>query len=262
MKMFGKPLLFRSRRWWQGCHTLALQLSVAIWFGFMPESVRAESEGAPVPGLLQSWLQEQVGAQQKQTSSVSADQPVRFEIVLGTLDPRIKLAPCRKTSVYLPSNARLWGKTHVGLRCEQGAVKWNVFWPVTVKVWGSAFVAARNLELGQMLDVHDLKPGEVDLAESTSPVLTRIDDFVGRSVQRRVSQGQALRDSDLKARRWFSAGDPVRLRVTVQGSGFQALSEAKALANGDEGRCVRLKTAQGKIVCAQAVGLNQAEIVL
>lgn len=229
----------------------------AIWW---PAFGHAESQPTSVPAYVHEWLQSQMGAQPKPADV--GQQAVRLEVVLGTLNPRIKLAPCQRVGAYLPSGAKLWGKTHVGLRCEQGAVRWNVFWPVTVKVWGTALVAAGNLNVGQQVSSQDLKMGEVDLAEAHARPLMRAEDVVGRSVQRRVLAGQALRDADLKARRWFSAGDPVRLRVTVPGNRFQAVSEAKALAHGDEGKCVRLRTAQGKIVCAQAVGANLAEIVL
>lgn len=64
----------------------------------------------------------------------------RVEVALGGADPRLKLAPCEKVQTYVPEGSRLWGKSRVGLRCEQGAVRWNVFVPVTVRVWGLSLI--------------------------------------------------------------------------------------------------------------------------
>ena len=51
----------------------------------------------------------------------------RVGVSLGQLDPRMRLAPCDRVKAYLPSGAQLWGRTRVGLRCEQGSVRWNVY---------------------------------------------------------------------------------------------------------------------------------------
>lgn len=207
-------------------------------------------------GLIQELLQSQAPA-----SSEGSGAPTRrIEVVLGELDPRLKLAPCQQVKAYMPQGATLWGKTRVGLRCEQGSVKWNVYWPVTVKVWGQGVVAAAAVEPGQEMAPEDVVLGEVDLAESNSPVLLALSDVLGRSAQRRMAAGQAVRQSDLKARRWFSAGDPVRLQL--KGEGFMAAAEGTALSHGDEGRCARIRTHQGRVVCAQPTAKGLAELTL
>lgn len=212
----------------------------------------------PLAGLVQSWLQQQAPA----TSGATLDpaKPPRVEVTLGQLDPRLKLAPCQKVTAYMPQGFKLWGNSRVGLRCERGSVRWNVFWPVTVKVWGPAVVLANAVQAGQTLAPQDLKMVEVDLAESTSPAVAELSEAVGRTVQRHLQAGQSLREADLRARRWFSAGDPVRLHV--KGPGFMASSEGTALGHGDEGRCTRIRTSQGRVVCAQPVGVGTAELTL
>ena len=186
--------------------------------------------------------------------------PWRVEISLGQLDPRIRLAPCDRVKAYLPGGAQLWGRTRVGLRCEQGQVRWNVYWPVQVKVWGQALVATVPLRPGSILSAADVAQAEVDLAASDSPALVRPSDIVGRTVQRSISPGQSLRQADLRTRRWFAAGDPVRLNV--KGPGFMVAAEGVALAPGDEGRCTRVRTEQGRVVCGQPVGDRLVEVTL
>jgi flagella basal body P-ring formation protein FlgA len=187
-------------------------------------------------------------------------QPWRVEVVLGQLDPRLKLAPCDKVRAYMPEGVQMWGKTRVGLRCEQGPVRWNVFWPVTVKVWGQALVAATPLRPGTPIAASDLRVAEVDLAERSAAAIVRAADVVGRSVVRALEPGQALHQDDVKARRWFAAGDPVRL--TVRGAGFQIAADGTALTPGDEGQCARVRTDNGRVVCGQPVGDRQVEVSL
>ena len=187
-------------------------------------------------------------------------QPWRIEVSLGQLDPRIRLAPCDRVKAYLPDGAQLWGRTRVGLRCEQGTVRWNVYWPVQVKVWGQALVATVPLRPGSVVAASDVALAEVDLAASGSPALARQADIVGRTVLRAISPGQSLRQDDVKTRRWFAAGDPVRLNV--KGAGFMVAGEGVALSPGDEGRCARVRTEQGRVLCGQPVGERLVEVTL
>ncbi len=184
----------------------------------------------------------------------------QVEVVLGELDHRLKLAPCEKTEAYLPTGMRLWGQTRVGLRCVQGPVRWNVFWPVTVKVWGQAVVPVVALRPGEPINQGDVAMARVDLAASSSPAVTDMASVVGRMVSRSVQVGQSLRESDVKARRWFSVGDIVSL--TVKGQGFSVVSEGTALTPGDEGQCARIRVENGRTVCGEPVGERRVEIVL
>lgn len=226
----------------------------------LSSSARAEEGASPAQGL-----QAQVEGllkQQPLPKGGEADkrQPWRVEVALGQLDPRIRLAPCDRVKAYLPQGAQVWGRTRVGLRCEQGPVRWNVYWPVQVKVWGQALVATVPLRPGSIVSASDVALAEVDLAADNSPALVRSADIVGRSVQRSISPGQSLRQDDLKARRWFAAGDPVRLNV--KGPGFLVAAEGVALSPGDEGRCARVRTEQGRILCGQPVGDRLVEVTL
>ena len=117
----------------------------------------------------------------------------RFEIVIGQLDARLRLAPCQHVDPYLPEGTRLWGKGRIGLRCTQGVTKWNVYLPVTVKAFGSALVAAGNAAAGSVLTAADLVPGEVDLADDASPAVVNADLAVGRALARPLKAGQSVR---------------------------------------------------------------------
>ena len=95
----------------------------------------------------------------------------RVEVTIGQLDPRLHLAPCQNIEPYLPPGVRLWGKARIGLRCKTGPTPWNVYLPITVKVFGRALVLPAGAAAGAVLTEADLAEAEVDLAEEVTPAL-------------------------------------------------------------------------------------------
>src|SRR5437016_5595356 len=80
----------------------------------------------------------------------------RVDVQVGQLDPRLRLAPCQKVEPYLSPGTRLWGRARIGLRCTQGPSAWNVFLPVTVRIYGRALVAAAPLSAGSVIGPSDV----------------------------------------------------------------------------------------------------------
>lgn len=182
----------------------------------------------------------------------------RLEIETGQLDPRLRLAPCNHIQAYLPAGVKPWGRTRVGLRCTDGPVAWNVYLPVTVRVWGQAVITATSLPADSVISAADLRLSEVDLAEQASPAYTSAAELIGRRVARALPPGATLRADSLRARQWFAAGDTVS--VITQGTGFAVSAEARAMSPGLEGQPTRLRTESGRILSAWPVGERRAEI--
>jgi flagellar basal body P-ring formation protein FlgA len=184
----------------------------------------------------------------------------RFEVSVGQLDTRLRLAPCQHIEPYVPDGMRLWGKSRIGLRCMQGPSKWNVYLPVTVKVFGNALVATSGVAAGSVLSAADLTPGEIDLAEDSSAPIMKTELALGRVLARPLKAGQGLRQSHLKARQWFAAGETVT--VLAQGDGFSVAGEAQALNPGIEGQPVRVRTESGRVLTGQPIGERRVELAL
>jgi flagellar basal body P-ring formation protein FlgA len=193
-------------------------------------------------------------------ASAQAAPGLRVEVKVGRLDPRLKLAPCAQVQPYLPRGTRLWGAARIGLRCTDGATRWNVFLPVTVSVYGPALVAAGALSAGTTLTAQDLKTAEVDFAARPGAVLAPTEPLVGRTLARALPAGEPLRASDLRARQWFAAGDTVR--IVAAGRGWRIHGEGQALNPGVEGLPVRVRTESGRIVSGMAVAERQVEVAL
>ena len=193
-------------------------------------------------------------------AAVAADKPLRFEVQVGALDPRLKLAPCQRIEPYLPPGMRLWGKARIGLRCAQGVRPWNVYLPITVRVFGQALVAAVPLPAGATLREDDLRLAEVDVAEDNAPVVTNASLAVGRTLTRPLIAGRGLRQTDLKPRMWFAAGDSVK--VLASGPGFSIAGSGQALTPGIEGQTARVRTDNGQVLTGTPVGTRVVELSL
>jgi len=192
-------------------------------------------------------------------SQAAAPSGARIDVEVGTLDPRLKLAPCARITPYVPNGMRLWGRSRVGLRCDEGA-RWNVFVPVTVKVFGKAWAATQPLPAGSTIEAAHLQLQEVDLAADPSPLIRQPDVAIGRTLTRPLRAGQAVREADLKARQWFAAGDTVRV-VTV-GSGFSISADGQALSPGIEGQPAKVRIDGGRVVTGRATAQRQVEVML
>jgi flagella basal body P-ring formation protein FlgA len=242
--------------------TLALALQLLI--GFVPAATcRAQVQG-PVPGQETgaAGLPTDTLAQVKALAGSYAAAPsgTRIEIEPGALDPRLRLAPCQRIEPYLPAGQRLWGRTRIGLRCTSGPVAWNVFLPVTVRVFGQAVVAATPLQAGAEITAQDLRVAEVDLAASPSPVFDKPTQLIGRKLATPMAPLATVRAENLRARQWFAAGDPVT--VVGRGEGFSVSGEGQAMSPGIEGQTVRVRTEAGRIVVGEPVNERTVEVRL
>ncbi len=215
---------------------------------------------SPLPADLEESLRAQLQSLALSSSQQAVPGVDRVEIEVGQLDSRLKLATCQRVEPYLPTGTRLWGRARIGLRCTQGPSPWNVYLPITVKVFGPAWVASTSLNVGAMIGPNDLMQGEIDFAEESSPIIVDPEQAIGRIVARRIVAGQGLRSTDIRPRQWFAAGDMVK--IVAQGRGFSISGSGKALAHGVEGRAIRVRTDAGKIVSGMATGERQVEIQL
>lgn len=239
------------------CRTVA-----ALLLALVGTLVRAQMTAAAEPASgLDSGLEQQVRALALNgTKATSAAGAPRVEVSVGQLDPRLRLAPCQHVEPYLPDGMRMWGKSRIGLRCTQGPSRWNVYLPITVRVFGTALVASNGVSAGAVLTAEDLAQAEVDLAEDNSAPIVNADLAVGRTLTRALKAGQSLRQSHLKARQWFAAGETVT--VLAQGDGFSVAGEAQALNPGIEGQPVRVRTEGGRVLTGLPVGEHRVELPL
>jgi len=235
---------------------VAIALAAVAW------ACAADAQEAPAaaPSLAPMLEQQLRDLALQATPAGKGGNAPRVEVQVGQLDPRLKLAPCQKVDAYLPEGMRPWGRSRVGLRCAQGAVKWNVYLPITVKVYAKALVAVNSVAANAVLGAGDVAQAEVDLAEDSSAALTDETMAVGRTLARPVRAGQSLRASHIKARQYFAAGESIT--VLALGPGFAVAGEGVALTPGVEGQAARVRTESGRVLTGQPTAERRMEIDL
>lgn len=177
---------------------------------------------------------------------LAAKSPLRMVLVMGELDPRLRLAPCTRVEPYLPVGVRLWGKARIGLRCLEGPTQWNIFLPITVHAYGPAWVVKGNISAGAVLSEDDAMEAEVDWAESPSPIVSKSSQWVGAMATTALLTGQTLRQMSIKPAQVFQAGATVR--VVAQGPGFTITSDGQAMSVGVVGQLTQVKMENGRIL--------------
>jgi flagellar basal body P-ring formation protein FlgA len=236
-------------------------VALAMLAACAPAAFAQDEAGyTPDPALLQQVETLARSGASAATAAAEQARGVRVEVKVGKLDPRLKLAPCRHIATYLPPGLPIWGATRVGLRCTQGAKLWNVSIPIQVSVYAQATVLKTALAAGTVLDAGQLAQAEVDIAAAPGAAVSDSMLAVGRTLGRSVAAGATLRQSDLKARQFFAAGETVR--VTALGQGWQVVTEGQAIGAGIEGQPVRVRTESGRLLTARPSGDRQVELTL
>jgi flagella basal body P-ring formation protein FlgA len=198
-------------------------------------------------------------------AAVAGNQPdpatrLRYEVSVGALDSRLKLAACGNVEMYVPQGSRLWGRGHVGLRCVDGMVRWNVSVPVTVKAFGNAWVVRGQVMAGSLLTQSDVLQAEVDWADDTNPVLADTASWLGQTATRTLGTGQVLRFGLVRPTQVFQAGTQVR--VVTEGPGFQVSGDAQALSAGVVGQMARVRMDNGRVASGTVLDARTVKIEL
>jgi len=167
----------------------------------------------------------------------------RIDVLVGEIDPRLQLAACTRSEVFLPAGGRFWGRGFAGVRCIEGAT-WSITVAVTVRIYGPALVAAKTLGAGLVVQAEDVRSAEVEWTQQAQGVVTSTAQLDQRVLTRPVAIGQAIPLSVLRAPQAVGQGEPVR--VVGRGNGFSISAEGIALASAAAGQPVRVRTEAGK----------------
>lgn len=184
--------------------------------------------------------------------------PGKTTATVTTAFPR-GLAACTTLEPFMPTGARLWGRTTVGVRCA-GERPWTVYLQAKVTVQATYYVAARQIAPGEPLSAADLVARDGDLTVLPLAVITDPAQAIGSTALARISAGLPLRQDLLKSAASVSAGQTVR--VVAAGPGFTISAEGSALANAAPGQSVRVRMAAGQIVTAIVKDAGTVEIPL
>lgn len=155
------------------------------------------------------------------------------------------LAACTTLEPFMPTGARLWGRTTVGVRCA-GAKPWTLYLQAQVSIEATYYLAAHQIEPGSVVTAEDLLARDGDLSNLPRAIITDPSQAVGAMALARISAGMPLRQDLLKSASAVTIGQTVR--VVAQGQDFTISSEGSVMNNASPGQQVRVKMAGGQVI--------------
>jgi flagellar basal body P-ring formation protein FlgA len=183
--------------------------------------------------------------------------PGQVSITIGNIDSRLNLKACIFPEPFLPQGSRAWGKTTVGIRCT-APVSWTIYLQATVKVISNYIAIATSLSQGKIIAPHDIVKLKGDLSSLPNGIITEESQAVGRTLAISLTSGTPLRFDALRNQFVIQQSQLVRLIST--GSGFSVSTEARALANANEGQIIPVKTTSGQLITGVAKAGGVVEV--
>ena len=175
--------------------------------------------------------------------------PGKITITVAPSFPR-GLAACTTLEPFMPTGARLWGTTSVGVRCA-GAKPWTLYLQARIAIEATYYLAAHQIEPGNLITAQDLLARNGDLSNLPRAIVTDPSQAVGSTAITRIGAGVPLRQDLLKSASAVTIGQTVK--VVAQGQGFSISSEGSVMNNASPGQQVRVKMAGGQIISGTVV---------
>lgn len=185
----------------------------------------------------------------------------RSEIVVGQLDPRLRLPACDQAlQVSLESPATPLGRVTTRVRCN-GSSPWTVFVPAQVRLFREVLVASRPLARNSQLSHNDFFLAERDVGQLKHGYLTEPEQALGLKTTRAVQTDQVILASFLEQQDLVRKGDQVV--ITAQTPSVNVRMPGEALSSGALGEQINVRNLRSqRIIRARITGAGQVEVSL
>lgn len=209
--------------------------------GFQPQDTLLDSA--------RSFLETQLSPSMKQSA----------EIVLGHLDPRLRLKTCdAELQPFLPTGAKLPGKLNVGIRCPEA---WTVYLSAEIRVFAEIIIAARTLSRGATLSAGDTTSQRMEVSNLNSGYYLQSREVEGKILKRSVPAGRPLTPNMLRAPLLVRRGDSVTIIAST--AGLQVRMKGKAMEDAALGERVSVQNLRSKrIVEGTAIESGLVQVLM
>ena len=150
----------------------------------------------------------------------------------------------------MPTGGRLWGRTSVGVRCNNPNATWTIYVQAEVAVMTDVLHTAHPISVGQTITPDSIVLQNANLTQMPDGILTNPNQVIGKVAASNLSAGQPIRPQMLRAPYVILRGQKVSL--VVKGKGFSVSSEGQALADAADGQIVQVRNKYGKILSGLA----------
>jgi flagella basal body P-ring formation protein FlgA len=145
---------------------------------------------------------------------------------VGTLDSRLRLAPCEDAlQAALPAGATFRDRMTIAVSCT-GPSSWTVYVPISIETQGPVLVLRRPAGRGERLSANDVEL-QTRLVQGTGDsYLTDVAELSGRTLKRPLGAGAALTMDVMAADLIVKRGQQVTLLASVGGLEVRATGVA------------------------------------
>lgn len=169
----------------------------------------------------------------------------RAEVGIGPIDPRLNLPDCPEPLFDLTPGSNLWGSGNLGVECTAPS-PWSLYLSYKTKLVGPALLANRPLAVGEALGPGNVVKGQIEYAGDPGRYPHDPAKLFGATLTRPVAKNSPIGIDMLRVQAIVKAGQRVRMRV--DGEGFQVSQEGIAQSQARAGDRLRLKTPSGRFV--------------
>lgn len=160
-------------------------------------------------------------------------------VIVGKLDPRLKLARCPEPlDIFLPNAQRLHSSLTLGVRCHIDK-PWVIYVPAKIQILKSILVAARTLDKGDFIAESDLAFQEADIMRYKQGYFESLDDVMGKVTKRTISIGRPVTANAIEEPKLVKRGQ--RVRILAKRGNLQVQIPGTALSDGKKHDVIKVR---------------------
>ncbi|MFA5081907.1 MAG: flagellar basal body P-ring formation chaperone FlgA [Hydrogenophilaceae bacterium] len=167
------------------------------------------------------------------------------EVTIGPIDPRLNLAHCPEPVFALSPGSNLWGSGSLAVDCTSPN-KWGLYLTYRSVLRGPALLAKRPLPAGTTPGAADVIRDLIEYAGDPGRYPRDLASLRGATLSRPLAKNSPITIDMLRIRPIVRAGQ--RVRIMIDGNGFQVSQEGIAQSQASAGDNLRLKTPSGRYV--------------
>ncbi len=181
-------------------------------------------------------------------------------VSIGNIDNRLTLPACGSPlDTFLPSGAKVQGKTTIGVRC-QGPKPWTLYVPANVTTVIQVLAANTPLRRGHIITAADISLQSRDTSLINIAYLSQPEQAIGKVLKKNLANKTLLTSAVLTEPHVIHKGQHVDLQAGR--GGLKVSASAIALTGGAVGEKIRVKNlSSSKIIAGTilAAGVIQAD---
>ena len=160
-------------------------------------------------------------------------------VSIGNIDARLTLPACgTPLEAFLPSGAKVQGKTTIGVRC-QAPQPWTLYVPAKVASFRQVLVTSSPLRRGHLVSAEDVSLQSRDSNSLNRAYLSDPEHVIGKVLKKNLARNALLTNAVLSEPHIIDKGQHVNLQAG--GAGLQVKVTAIALSGGAVGEKIRVK---------------------